>query len=73
MEKHLLVKMLMVSLRISGKQKIVAAQVIRQFARWMDIFLIIKTGISCAIWREWDINTFIIVLVASGCKCICEV
>lgn len=43
MERHLLVKMLlMVSLGISGKQKIATAQVMRQFARWMTIFLIMK-------------------------------
>lgn len=33
MEQHLLVKMLMVSLGISGKQKIATAEVMRQFAR----------------------------------------
>lgn len=31
----------MVSLGISGKQKIATAQVVRQFARWMSIFLFI--------------------------------
>lgn len=43
MERHLLVKMLLtVSLGISGKQKIATAHVMRQFARWMSIFLIMK-------------------------------
>lgn len=42
MEQHLLVKMLMVSLSVSGKQKIATAEVMMQFARWMEIFLIIK-------------------------------
>lgn len=40
--RHLLVKMLMVSLSISGKQKITTAEVVKQFAKWMEIFLIIK-------------------------------
>lgn len=36
--QHLLVKMLMVSLSISGKQKITTAEVVKQFAKWMEIF-----------------------------------
>lgn len=52
--QHLVVMMLMVSLSISGKQKIATAVVMKQFARWMDIFLIIKINknILCGMHGE---------------------
>lgn len=64
MEQHLLVKMLMVSLRISGKQKIVAAaEVIRQFARWMEIFVIIINKQEYPVRHAFGGNEILILLL----------
>lgn len=63
MAQHLLVKMLMVSLPISGKQKIATAEVMRQFAGGMEIFLIIKINKSIMCDPRCKVVSYAIIII----------